>query len=159
MDLKPGFYRCDRWPHWFMVNVPRLDPAPCVWGFSIWKNVAGYRTLGVRLAEWLSRDEQKGIVIEPDHDRTADKKWLREYRAAEKAKKPPTAVSEVKTLRAENAALRAVLLDFLAFDGRNGVYDAGAALDTNKLALSIIGIEAVKKRQSDWMDERTRGGE
>ena len=66
--------------------------------------------------------------------------------------------NELDRLRAENTALRAALLDFLAFDGRNGVYDAGAALDTNKLALDLIGIEAVKNRQSDWMEDRTRGG-
>lgn len=84
-----GFYRCDRWPWWFTVSTSIYEPRrPLnIWGFSIWKNVAGYRTLGVPLEEWLCRPEQIGIRIEKDHDRTQDKAWLKAYRAEQRQNK------------------------------------------------------------------------
>lgn len=45
--------------------------APCIWGFSVYRRVPGYRTLGVDFAEWMSRPGQRNVIIRRDYDRVA----------------------------------------------------------------------------------------
>lgn len=99
--MKEGFYRCDMWPYHFMVNDRGI-----LWGFSIWKNKPGYRTFGAHFSEW--QVARLFPPVEPDHDRTLDKEFLREYRAKMKAEKPPT---ELDRLRAANKRLEAALAE------------------------------------------------
>lgn len=40
-----------------------------VWGLSRWRGSVAYRTLGISLAQWLTRQE-RGVQYRPDHDRT-----------------------------------------------------------------------------------------
>ena len=43
-----------------------------VWGFSIWKNIADYRTYGIPLRELL--EQHPGLIITEDRDRRLDKR-------------------------------------------------------------------------------------
>lgn len=90
-DLKDGFYACDSNPFWFRVyNHPEVGRI--IIGFSIWKNRPGYRTLTIKLSEWLDSKENAKVKIVPDHDRSADREFIRDYRrimrAAKEAAKP-----------------------------------------------------------------------
>lgn len=75
--LSPGFYACNIWPFWFEVILAQ-DGKLNIWGFSIWKNQPGYRTLGVSIADWIL--QHPGIKVTPDHDRTLNKQFISDYR-------------------------------------------------------------------------------
>lgn len=32
------------------------DKDPCIWGFSIWRRTPGFRTLGIKLKDWVERE-------------------------------------------------------------------------------------------------------
>ncbi len=80
-QLDDGFYACEEWPLWFKIHT--LHGVPNIWGFSIWKNVPGYRTLGIPFREWRERHKDN-LKIYKDHDRTQDKEFLRFYRRMSK---------------------------------------------------------------------------
>lgn len=85
--LPDGFYACSEWPLWFTLRTHH--GIQNIWGFSIWKNQPGYRTLGIPFhgpSGWLAR-HPKGVKIENDRDRTLDKEFLRDYRRIMKAAK------------------------------------------------------------------------
>lgn len=51
------------------------DPpsTPAAWGFSVYRRVAAYRTLGCDFAEWAALPGNAGMVIYEDRDRRLDK--------------------------------------------------------------------------------------
>ena len=76
-DLDPGYYKAtgcrdDEDPFYFLVD----DHPTCginIWGFSIYRRSPGYRTYGIRLSEWLSRQDVDKLSIEVDRDRTKER--------------------------------------------------------------------------------------
>lgn len=77
--LEPGYYVAtgsDQTlagePFYFRV-IDHPTEGPVVWGFSIFRRVRGYRTLGRQLEDWLARPANANMIIRPDCDRVQHK--------------------------------------------------------------------------------------
>jgi hypothetical protein len=77
--LDDGFYACSVWPYWFQILTHR-DGSKNIWGFSIWKNQPGYRTLSIPFTDWLSKQPHRRLGIVPDRNRVSDLGWIADYR-------------------------------------------------------------------------------
>mgnify|MGYP000920922130 FL=1 len=77
-DCKPGeFYVAVGAAEWngpvpFILSPEGAEPTRLnIWGFSVWRNEPGYRTLGVDFAVWVGLPGQRNVIIRRDYDRVA----------------------------------------------------------------------------------------
>lgn len=89
--LPDGFYACEEWPLWFKLHT--LHGVQNIWGFSIWRNRPGYRTLGIPFVDWRARHPAK-LKILPDSNRVADREFIRDYREIARMAKEAAADQE-----------------------------------------------------------------
>ena len=76
-NLTPGFYVAtggEEEPLYFRV-VDNGRFGLSIWGFSVYKRVPGYRTLGIDAHTWVSRDYNANIEIKVDQDRLLNHSW------------------------------------------------------------------------------------
>jgi hypothetical protein len=99
--IVPGKFYVATHPDWedlpFIVADARTSRERVIWGFSVYRNSPGYRTLGVPLDGWLAW--QDGVVITEDRDRRLDKR-------ARKPKPVDPRDAEIVALRAQVEELR-----------------------------------------------------
>lgn len=81
MNISEGFYRCDLPPFYFQLHKD-MSGKLNIWGFSVWKNQPGYRTLGYLYTDWQKLYPR--AKVEVDCDRTYDKDFVREWKRKEK---------------------------------------------------------------------------
>lgn len=69
-DPKPGFYKTVGHKPAFHFRIMDSEYGLIIWGFSIFGNIPGYRTYGVRFSEWAGRPENAPLYVTTDYDRT-----------------------------------------------------------------------------------------
>lgn len=63
----------------FVLSTAHYDNAramgmrcrPCIWGFSVYRRIPGYRTMGLDFADWLTMRLHRNMIIRRDYDRVA----------------------------------------------------------------------------------------
>jgi hypothetical protein len=68
-EIGPGYYLAFNSDHGLTFHFKVVDHPTeglCAWGLSMYRRSIGYRTLGMKLPEWLARPDNSKIVIYED---------------------------------------------------------------------------------------------